>query len=95
MLSPYKQGNRTELTPDQLQKAATQGVESVIDRNLARQDAQNLYQAGVKKLGTDESAFLAVMAVRHYYQLRATFEEYQKVLVKMCYICSKMSLGYI
>ena len=52
----------------------------MIDRNLAREDAQKLYQAGERQLGTDESAFLAVMAIRHYYQLRATFEEYVKVL---------------
>ncbi|VDI81218.1 annexin A7/11 [Mytilus galloprovincialis] len=76
------QGNRTELSPEQLQKAATQGVESVIDRNLAREDAQKLYQAGAKKIGTDESAFLQVMAVRHYYQLRATFEEYHRLAGK-------------
>lgn len=77
----YSQGNRTELSPEQLQKAATQGVESVIDRNLAREDAQKLYQAGAKKIGTDESAFLQVMAVRHYFQLRATFEEYHRVVI--------------
>ncbi|XP_060553939.1 annexin A7-like isoform X2 [Ruditapes philippinarum] len=73
------QANRTELTPEQWQRVQTQGPESVIDRNLAREDAQKLYQAGEKKLGTDESAFLTVLAVRHYFQLRATFEEYVKI----------------
>lgn len=84
------QGNRTEYTPEQLQRAATEGVESVIDRNLAREDAHKLYQAGVKKIGTDESAFLQVMAVRHYYQLRATFEEYHKVLFNFLFISNYM-----
>lgn len=73
------QANRTELTPDQWQKMQQSGPEAVIDRALAQQDAQKLYQAGEKKLGTDESAFLTVLAVRHEYQLRATFEEYVKI----------------
>jgi len=67
------------LTYDQLQRAAQQGWEAVVDRNLANTDAQKMYAAGAKKIGTDESAFLQVMALRHYYQLRATFQEYQKV----------------
>ena len=73
------QANRTELTPEQWQKLQFEGVEAVIDRNLAREDAQKLFQAGEKKLGTDESAFLSILAIRHYFQLRATFEEYVKV----------------
>ncbi|XP_053385340.1 annexin A7-like isoform X2 [Mercenaria mercenaria] len=73
------QANRTELTPDQWQRVQYEGPEAVIDRNLAREDAQKLFQAGEKKLGTDESAFLSVLAVRHYFQLRATFEEYVKI----------------
>lgn len=75
------QANRTELTPDQWQRLQSQGVEAVIDRNLAKEDAQKLFQAGEKKLGTDESAFLSILAVRHHFQLRATFEEYVKVIV--------------
>ena len=78
------QANRAELTPDQLQRVQYEGAECVIDRNLARDDAQKLFQAGERQLGTDESAFLAVMAIRHYYQLRATFEEYVKVLYLVC-----------
>lgn len=60
------------------------GPEAVVDRALAQQDAQTLYQAGVKKFGTDESAFLSVLSIRHEYQMRATFEEYQKV--NSCYL---------
>lgn len=76
------QGNRNELTPDQQQRLAYQGLEGVVDRALAQQDAQKLYQAGEKMIGTDESAFLTVMAVRNHYQLRATFQEYQKIAGK-------------
>lgn len=74
------QANRAELTPEQWQRVQYEGPEAVVDRNLAREDAQKLYEAGEKKkLGTDESAFLSVLAVRHYFQLRATFEEYAKI----------------
>ncbi|XP_052267220.1 annexin A7-like isoform X2 [Dreissena polymorpha] len=73
------QANRAELTPDQWQRLQTQGPEAVIDRNLAREDANKLFQAGEKKLGTDESAFLSVLAIRNYFQMRATFEEYVKI----------------
>lgn len=76
------QANRTELTDSQRQTLMQRGPEAVVDRALAQQDAQKLYQAGVKKLGTDESAFLAVLAIRHEYQMRATFDEYQKVMEK-------------
>ena len=57
----------------------TKGPESVVDRALAQKEAQELYKAVEKKIGTDESAFLKIMALRHFYQLRATFEEYAKV----------------
>jgi len=73
------QGNRAELTPAQWNEVFTKGPESVVDRELAKREATELYKAGEKKIGTDESAFLKIMALRHFYQLRATFEEYAKI----------------
>ena len=87
------QANRAELTPQQLQRVQYEGAECVIDRNLARDDAQKLFQAGEKKLGTDESVFLQVMAVRHYYQLRATFEEYVRVMIVFLYMVLSLTGG--
>ncbi|CAF0993983.1 unnamed protein product [Adineta steineri] len=72
------QANREELTPQQIQQARQMGIESVIDRNRAMQDADALYKAGAGKIGTDEKTFNAIFARRSYYQLRATFEEYQR-----------------
>lgn len=69
------------MTPEQLQKVYTVGPESVVDRELARREAQKLYEAGEKKIGTDESAFNVVLSLRHSYQLRTTFEEYARVSV--------------
>ena len=78
--SLYMQGNRAELTEEQLQQVWTHGPDTVVEQSLAQTDAQELYQAGEKKRwGTDESAFLRIMAIRNFYQLRATFNEYWKV----------------
>jgi hypothetical protein len=44
-----------------------------------KQDAQALYEAGEKKLGTDESVFNQILCARSPEHIRAVMEEYQKL----------------
>lgn len=50
-----------------------------VDINQARNDANELKQAGVDKWGTDESTFNRILCTRNYAQLRLVAEEYQKM----------------
>lgn len=52
---------------------------SAVDPTLAMQEAQELHQAGVKKIGTDEETFNRILCLRSYGQLRATFDAYKQV----------------
>ncbi|KAL5488532.1 hypothetical protein EMCRGX_G017482 [Ephydatia muelleri] len=52
------------------------------DLSKARKEAHDLYEAGEKKWSTDESTFNTILGTRSYVQLRATFEEYEKVAHK-------------
>ncbi|KAL7070329.1 hypothetical protein ACQ4LE_010275 [Meloidogyne hapla] len=51
----------------------------ITDPLKASQDAKKLYRAGEARLGTDESAFIAILSAQNYNQLRLIFNEYQKV----------------
>lgn len=45
----------------------------------AKRDAEKLFKAGEDRWGTDEEEFIRIFSTRHYYQLRATWNEYVKV----------------
>ncbi|XP_072165112.1 annexin A5-like isoform X2 [Diadema setosum] len=52
---------------------------NTVDMAKAQAEANQLYQAGEKKWGTDESEFNRIMATRNFAQLRATFREYTRI----------------
>lgn len=47
-----------------------------VDLNLAKDEAQQLYDAGEGKLGTDEIDFVRILCSRSFAQLKATFISY-------------------
>ncbi|XP_030057748.1 annexin A4 [Microcaecilia unicolor] len=53
-----------------------------VDDALAKKDAQDLYEAGEKKWGTDEVKFLMILCTRNRNHLLKVFEEYQKICKK-------------
>lgn len=58
---------------------ANRDESGTVDIEKARKEATDLYQAGEKKLGTDESRFNVVLASRSFAQLNATYVEYVNV----------------
>jgi annexin A7/11 len=50
-----------------------------VDMEKAAREARELYDAGEKRWGTDESKFLQIIGLRSFPQLRATFNEYAKI----------------
>lgn len=50
-----------------------------VDNAKAEKDAKEIFAAGEKVLGTDESVFNAVLCTRSFPQLRATFDKYKAV----------------
>ncbi|XP_034508252.1 annexin A4-like, partial [Ailuropoda melanoleuca] len=55
---------------------------SNVDDALAKKDAQDLYEAGEKKWGTDEVKFLSILCTRNRKHLLKVFEEYKKISKK-------------
>ncbi len=50
-----------------------------IDYELAKKEAQELYDSGEGKLGTDESKFVRILCSRSFPQLKATFDAYSPI----------------
>lgn len=51
-----------------------------VDGAMAQEEAKQLYDAGEgKNLGTDEVEFVRILCSRSFAQLRATFQEYEKL----------------
>jgi len=53
-----------------------------IHEDLAKKEAEALYQAGENKIGTNEEVFNRVFCVTSHRQLRAVFAEYKKIAKK-------------
>jgi annexin A7/11 len=53
-----------------------------IKEDLAKKEAEALYQAGEKKMGTNEEIFNRIFCTTSYPQLRAVFAEYKKIAKK-------------
>lgn len=50
-----------------------------VDMTLVKKDAQDLYNAGEGRMGTDESKFNAILCSRNRSHLKAVFEDYRQV----------------
>ncbi|CAL8091833.1 unnamed protein product [Calicophoron daubneyi] len=58
---------------------ANRDESTTVDKEQARRDAEDLYRAGEKRLGTDESTFNMILAQRSFAHLRVVFDEYMKI----------------
>lgn len=70
---------RYEPTEQQLRDLSNRGLDAVIDKRAAEADAQSLYNAGEKKLGTDEETFIQILCTRGPWQLAAISKAYEKI----------------
>ena len=68
---------------NQMQNACRDPDSTPLDQGKATADAQAIYTAGEKKLGTDEETFRRIFATRSWPQLNLMFQEYQKLYHKV------------
>lgn len=52
------------------------------DQEIVKKEAQELYDAGQGKLGTDEHVFIRILCSRSFAQLNATFAYYKEMFKK-------------
>jgi hypothetical protein len=55
--------------------------EKLTNTRTAKRDAQRLFDAGEDRWGTDEETFNLIFATRDFYQLRAIYNQYVKVML--------------
>lgn len=92
LLVAASQGDRYEITREQLEEAVEEitvegngtgmynvNYSKLADMGQAKRDAEKLFKAGEDRWGTDEEEFIRIFSTRHYYQLRATWNEYVKL----------------
>ncbi|KAL5968959.1 Annexin A8 [Taenia solium] len=70
---------RHEPTEQQMKDIANRGIDSIIDKKAAEADAQKLYDAGEKRLGTDEETFITILCTRSPWQLLGISRAYEKI----------------
>ncbi|XP_063683372.1 annexin A11-like isoform X4 [Bolinopsis microptera] len=51
----------------------------VVDKEVAKEDALELFNAGINRFGTDESKFNSILCARSYRHLKMVFAEYKMV----------------
>lgn len=58
---------------------ASRPSSNMVDKTQAKIDSETLINSGTKKWGTDETVFITIFCTRSYSQLRAMFQEYEKI----------------
>nr|ANW06232.1 annexin B1 [Neobenedenia melleni] len=73
------QGMRKEPTDEELDSAMDGNLQAIFNEGLAREQAQQLYDAGENKWGTDEATFLQILARESCWQLQAISTVYEEL----------------
>ncbi|KAM7534679.1 hypothetical protein Aperf_G00000110924 [Anoplocephala perfoliata] len=70
---------RHQPSEQQLKDITARGLDAVVDMRAAEQDAQKLYDAGEKRLGTDEATFINILCTRGPWELAAIAKAYERI----------------